>query len=103
MIIFNVLLFKIFCGLIYEDENTSDGMKNVIESLHKHVPFCEVDGEKEYASQGIAGDQLTVERGINSLMEVANGFNAEERREGLHFEVGDFHAMIKFLQASLSF
>ena len=78
-------------------------MRNVIESLHQHVPFCEVDGDKQYSSQGIAGDQLTVERGVNSLMEVANGFDAEERKEGLHFEVGDFHAMIKFLQVSLQY
>ena len=26
-------------------------------------------------------------------------FNAIERKEGLHFEIADFHAMVKFLQA----
>eukprot|EP00112_Aurelia_sp_Birch-Aquarium-sp1_P017402 Seg4027.1 transcript_id=Seg4027.1/GoldUCD/mRNA.D3Y31 product="hypothetical protein" protein_id=Seg4027.1/GoldUCD/D3Y31 len=89
---------NIFCGLIYEDENTSGGMQNVIADLHTHVPFYKKDGKAIYSSQGIVGDQLTVERGVNSVMEVVNGFNATERKEGLHFEIADFHAMVKFLQ-----
>lgn len=84
--------------MIYEDENTSGGMQNVIADLHTHVPFYKKDGKAIYSSQGIVGDQLTVERGVNSVMEVANGFNATERKEGLHFEIADFHAMVKFLQ-----
>ena len=73
-------------------------MQNVIADLHTHVPFYEKDDEAIYSSQGIVGGQLTVERGVNSIMEVANGFNAIERKEGLHFEIADFHAMVKFLQ-----
>ena len=52
-------------------------------------------------SQGVVGDQLSVERGINQLLQVANGLTPEERKEGLHMEIADFHAKMKYLQVSL--
>ena len=89
-----------FCGIIYEDENDSDGMKNILEELHKYVPYIDHGEDKVFQEQGVVGDQLTVERGVNGLMEISNGFTAEERREGIHFEVADFHAHIKLLQVN---
>ncbi len=56
----------------------------------------------QYAEQAVVGDQLTVERGVNGLFEVANGFTAEERHEGLHFEIADFHGGMKFLEVSIN-
>lgn len=50
----------------------------------------------------MVGDQLTVERGINSLMEVSNGFTPEEQSEGIHFEIADFHGGMKFLEVIFS-
>lgn len=44
------------------------------------------------------GDQLSVERAVNGHMSLANGFTPEERLEGLHFEVADWHAGNKFLE-----
>ena len=73
-------------------------MQEVIKNLHQYVPHY-VDGNKpKYVEQPVVGDQLTVKRGINSLLEVANAFTAEERREGIHFETADFHAGVKFLE-----
>ena len=54
--------------------------------------------EKHFSSQAIVGEQLTVERGVNGLMNLSNGFTSGERREGLHFEIADFHGGIKFLE-----
>ena len=54
--------------------------------------------EPVYGNQGVVGDQLTVERAINGHMSLSNGFTAEERIEGLHFEVADWHAGNKFLE-----
>ena len=48
--------------------------------------------------QGIIGDQLKVERGVNGLFEVSNGFTAAERHEGIHFEIADFHGGMTFLE-----
>ena len=63
---------------------------------------CE-DANKEpvFEEQGIVGDQLSVERGINGHMSLSNGFT-KERLEGLHFEVADWHAGNKFLEVCIS-
>jgi hypothetical protein len=73
-------------------------MQKIVDHLQKYVPSYEEDGSIGYAEQGIVGDQLTVERGVTGLFEVSNGFTAEERHEGLHFEVADFHGGMKFLE-----
>lgn len=41
---------------------------------------------------GVVGDQLSVERAVNCLSSLANGFTAEERLDGLHLEIADWHA-----------
>ncbi len=92
------LISQTFHGLLYENENTTSGIREILEELHKFVPYIEKSGEKIFQEQGNVGDQLSVERAINCLLQVSNGFTAEERLEGLHFEVGDFHAGMKFLQ-----
>lgn len=51
-----------------------------------------------HGSQGVVGDQLTVERAINGHMSLANGFSSDERLDGLHFEIADWHAGNKFLE-----
>ena len=49
---------------------------------------------------GVVGDQLSVERAVNCLSSLANGFTAEERLDGLHLEIADWHAELKFLSVS---
>ena len=71
--------------------------------LHKFVPFAGDEEERVYGEQGSVGDQLSVERAVNCCLQVSNGFTPKERLEGLHFEAGDFHAGIKFLQVNLWF
>ncbi|XP_065054579.1 uncharacterized protein LOC135683293 isoform X2 [Rhopilema esculentum] len=87
-----------FHGCIYENENDSDGIQKVLHVLHELVPKKEMENEKLFAEQGVVGDQLSVERGVNCLLELSNGFTKEERLEGLHFEIADFQAAMKFLQ-----
>ena len=91
-------LFQTLLGVIYKNQNDSDGMQNILDQLQQFVPQYNDGDQTRYATQGIVGDQLTVERGVNGLFEVANGFTADERHEGLHFEVADFHGGIKFLE-----
>ena len=86
-------------GLIYENENDSDGIKNVLENLHgKYIPYANDDIERVYGAKGIVGDQLSVERGVNCLLHCQSGMDPEERLEGLHFEIADFHGGMKFPQ-----
>ena len=82
------------------NDDGNDGKLKILKYLHCYVPYNgnDMNDEKEYGSQGITGDQLTVERAINGHMSIANGFPAEERLDGLHFEVADWHAGNKFLE-----
>lgn len=85
--------------MLFHNENTNEGIECVMEEIDKYVPYPVGKEEKPYpASQGVAGDQLSSERGINHLLQVANGLNPEERKDGLHKEISDFHAQMKFLQ-----
>jgi hypothetical protein len=85
--------------MIYQNENSSDGIQEVLSTLHKYVPyFTSPEGEKVFSAQGLAADQLSVERAVNCLFGISNGFSAEERLEGLHLETADWHAGNKFLK-----
>ncbi|KAJ7389081.1 hypothetical protein OS493_033663 [Desmophyllum pertusum] len=91
-----------FLGMIYENENDADGILNILRSLHNYVPYSGDDEDRKYGEQGIVGDQLSVERAVNGHMSLANGFTPEERAEGLHFEVADWHAGNKFLDVAFT-
>lgn len=79
-----------FLGLLYENENEADGIHRILQHLQQYVPHYNGKTGDKYCEQGIVGDQLTVERGINGLMEVSNGFTPTERNEGMKFlEVGN--------------
>ena len=84
--------------MIYHNENDADGIQQVLTTLHQYVPYHGENAEREYSSQGLVADQLSVERGVNALFELANGFTPEERLEGLHLEIADWHAGNKFLK-----
>ena len=95
-------LLQAFLGMIYESENDADGILSILRSLHEYVPYCGDGNERKYGEQGVVGDQLSVERGVNGQMSVSNSFTPEERVEGLHFEIADWHAGNKFLEVLYS-
>ena len=78
--------------MLYQNENTNEGIQSLIEEIHNYVPSTETKRGVRYSGQGVVGDQLSVERGVNSLMQVANGLSSTDRKEGIHFEIADFHA-----------
>jgi hypothetical protein len=89
----------VFPGVVFHNENTNEGIEAVLEAVRKYIPNIDNDNMKKYSiSQVLAGDQLSVERGANQLIQVANGLTPQERKEGLHLEIADFHAQMKFLQ-----
>ena len=73
-------------------------MQKILQHLQQYVPCYHSQQGDKCCEQGVVGDQLTVERGINGLMEISNGFTPRERNEGIHFEVADFHGGMKFLE-----
>ena len=77
-------------------------MLKILQHLQQYVPSYRDGHGKKCCEQGIVGDQLTVERGINGLMEVSNGFTPAERNEGIHFGVADFHGGMKFLEVRIN-
>ncbi|XP_065067588.1 uncharacterized protein LOC135693129 [Rhopilema esculentum] len=86
--------------MIYEDQNDTSGMQKVMTKLHDYAPCNDSTNPTEFVEQGVVGDQLTVERGVSCLLQLANGFTQKERLDGLHLEVADFHAGMKFLQVA---
>jgi hypothetical protein len=82
----------------HENENDVDGILTILKSLHKYVAACGDYEDKQCGEQGVVGDQLSVERGVNGHMSLANGFTPDERADGLHFEIADWHAGNKFLE-----
>ena len=43
---------------------------------------------------------LTVERAVNAIASVANGFTPKDRLEGINMHLGDWHAAVKLLSVS---
>ena len=85
--------------MVFHDENTNEGIERVFEEVNQYLPFCGYGEDKVYlTNEVVVGNQLSVERSINLLLLVENGFTPEERKEGLHMERADFHAQMKFLQ-----
>lgn len=84
--------------MIHESENDGDGIIKILQILHKYVPSYGELEESVYGNQGVVGDQLSVERAVNGHASVANGFTPEERLQGLHFEIADWHSGNKFLE-----
>ena len=89
--------------MTYENENTNEGIQAVVDEFYHYVPRAETKNGVTLSGQGVVGDQhlLSVERGTNSLMQIANGLTEADRKEGLHFEVADFHSQMIFLQVLL--
>ena len=78
-------------GVIYANENTSDGIAEVLKDLQQYQAHCGNDEERKYETQGFAADQLSVERAVNAVMQVSNAFTPEYRFDGMHFEIAEIH------------
>ena len=53
------------------------------------------EGEDSKFIEGLFGDQLTIERCVNAAQSRKNGYTSEERLEGFHWGVADWHAGMK--------
>jgi len=81
----------------------TDGINQAMHQFHSYVPRHSSLGKTAYNEVGVVGDQLSVERAVNCLASLANGFSPNERLDGLRLEIADWYAELKFLSVSLSF
>ena len=75
-------------------------MISILQQLHTYLPQTADGG---YDSQLFAGDQLTIERAVNVISSVADGYSPKDRLEGITTQLGDWYAGVKILSVSLIF
>ena len=75
-------------------------MQTALEYIHQNYAQCKKgnSSHEECRTLAIVGNQGSIEREVNLRLQLHNGFDSEERLDGLHMEVADFHAGMKFSQ-----
>ena len=84
-------------GVILKNENKSEEMLDILKQIQGYSPSIGNDEEKKFKSVPIIGDQLTVERGVNVIEAVQNSYTPEEKLDGIHMEIADWHTTVTFL------
>ena len=72
-------------------------MLGILQQFHGYLPQTHNGG---IDGQLFSGDQLTVERAVNMISSVANGYTPKDRLEGINLQLGDWHAAVKLLSVS---
>ena len=94
------LFLKVPLGIIFKNENINEDMLTILRQFYTYLP---TSGDNEVDPQLFACDQLTVERAVNVVASVSNGYTPEDRLEGMNFQIGDWHAGVKILSVSPKF
>ena len=58
-------------GIIFKNENLNEDMVSILQQFFSYLPKT---GDGGVDGQLFSGDQLTVERAVNVIFSVANGF-----------------------------
>ena len=66
-------------------------MLAILQMFHTYLPKSS-DAAIGVDGQLFSGDQLTVERAVNVIASVANGLTPQDRLDGIHLQLGDWHA-----------
>lgn len=69
---FFISFYKECLGVIFEDENTTEGINQALHQFHSYVPRHSSQGETVFNRVGVVGDQLSVERAVNCILSLAN-------------------------------
>ena len=72
-------------------------MLEILQQFHGYLPQTHSGG---IDGQLFSGDQLTIERAVNTISSVANGYTPKDRLEGINLQLGDWHAAVKLLCVS---
>ena len=71
---------------------------STLQQFHSYLPQTSDGGVN---GQIFSGDQLTVERAVNVISSVANGYTPKDRLEDINLQLGDWHAAVKVLSVCL--
>ena len=85
-------------GVLFKNENLSEDMMSILKKFQSYLPFTSNNGDKRFVNQLCVGDQLSIERAVNSIHSVSNGYTAEDRLEGFNMQLGDWHTGVKILE-----
>lgn len=72
-------------------------MLDILQQIRGYSPNLETADQTVRKSIPIVGDQLTVECGVNVIQAVQNAYTLEEKLEGIHMEIADWHTAFTFL------
>lgn len=84
-------------GVIFKNENKNEDMLSILQQFHTYLPHSPDNG---CDSQLFSGDQLTVERAVNIISLVPNGYTPKDRLDRITLPLGDWHAGVKILSVS---
>ena len=87
-------------GVIFKSENKSEEMLDILKKIRGYSPNVENADQTLHKSIPIVGDQLTVERGVNVIQAVQNAYTPEDKLEGIHMEIADWHTAVTFLNVT---
>ena len=90
--------FQLPMGVLFKNENLTEDMIDILRHFQKYLPYTTVDDKKTFSAQVCAGDQLSIERAVNTIHSVANGYTAEDRLESFNMQLGDWHTGVKILE-----
>ena len=71
-------------------------MIDILKKFQDYIPHS--TNTKEEA-QILSCDQLSVERAINVIHSVSNGYNETDRLEAMIVQIGDWHTCVKIFEA----
>lgn len=91
--------FQVPLGLIFKNENINEDMTVILQQFHGYLPQKHDGG---IDGQLYSGDQLTIERAVNVISSMANGYTPEDRLEGINLQLGDWHAAVKLLSVNIA-
>ena len=96
-----VNLFQLPMGVLFKNENTTEDIIDILRHFQSYLPFYTANGQKKFVNQLCVGDQLSIERAVNAIHSVSNGYTAEDRLEGFNLQLGDWHTGLKILEVCM--
>ena len=97
----SMYLFQIPLGVIPSNENTREGMINIMEQLHAYVPVTQSHGdmeEKHLKEVLLGGDQLTAARARSAQRTRINSDSQTDALQGLVPFASDWHAEFNLME-----
>jgi hypothetical protein len=87
-------------GVMQKNEQYSDQMVDILEEVHRYVPFTSATQEPNIrpATIPFVGDYLTVERGNGALSCKRNSRTPSSKLCGLVMQLAEFHNQAEFMK-----